>query len=66
MKQYSIHFMEWKCKTDAFGQYLHEADLSDIYSIINNIKENIQQIEKNKAPVTWKSSYSRCGSEILL
>lgn len=49
MKQYI--FWNGKVKSVATGQYLHEANLSQIYSFINNIKENIQRIEKNKAPV---------------
>lgn len=49
MKQYI--FWNGKVKSVATGQYLHEANLSQIYSFINNIKENIQLIEKNKAPV---------------
>lgn len=44
-------FWNGKVKRAATGQYLHEANLSQIYSFINNIKENIQLIEKNKAPV---------------
>lgn len=67
MKQYI--FWNGKVERVVTGQYLHEADLSQIYSFINNIKENIQRIEKNKAPVTkyvrtvFKSSYSRRGSK---
>ncbi len=49
MKQYI--FWNGKVKRVVTAQYLHEANLSQIYSFINNIKENIQRLEKNKAPV---------------
>lgn len=35
----------------AMLQYLHKMNVSQIYSFINNIKDNIQPIEKIKAPV---------------
>lgn len=49
--KYEYIFWNGKVKRPATGQYLHEANLSQIHSFINNIKENIQLIEKNKAPV---------------
>lgn len=46
-----IYFLQRKSKKRvATGQYLHKANLSQIYSFINN-QENIQHVEKNKAPV---------------
>lgn len=45
MKQYI--FWNGKVKrVSAMCQYLHEADLSQIYSFINNIKDNIQLTEE--------------------
>lgn len=50
MKQYI--FWNGKVKRVATGQYLHKANLSKMYSLINNIKEEIYNLlRKIKAPV---------------
>lgn len=58
MKQYI--FWNGKVKRVVPGHYLHEANPPpQIYNVINSIKENIQLVEKNKAPVI------RCVKTVL-
>lgn len=50
-KYETIYFLECKSKKGCYRSVFTQGPISQIYSFINNIKENIQPIEKNKAPV---------------
>lgn len=47
-----MHFLKWKRKKEVA---LGRANISQIHSFINNVQENTQLVEKNKAPVTFNT-----------